>query len=284
MKQSFDYAKLVVEPRFVALQERLGGKRGDALDCLCSFWNAALEYWKKGKQYVPEKVFRLSATWPLLIEVDLAEAKPNGIYAKGAEEAFGWLLDLQMAKHAGGIASAEARKKKYGTAQPKSSNSVEQTAELSSGCSAEQTPNNSEDHRTEPNASTSISTSISEEERDTPKSSPEDEALAQAWYEMAKRHSTTVRYSAKWPQAVRQLREIDKISLEDLQKLLVFVEQDSFWRDNALSLPALRVRSKANHRLKVENALASMRKPQGPPPPPPKPKSRMLTAEDLHKW
>jgi hypothetical protein len=85
-----------------------------------------------------------------------------------------------------------------------------------------------------------------------------DEALAREWLAFASQLSPTVRYSPKWPNAVRQLRELDGFSLEDLRAALAFVRTDEFWRPNALSLPGLRSRSK-NGLLKIENILAKIK-------------------------
>ncbi len=95
--------------------------------------------------------------------------------------------------------------------------------------------------------------------------SPEDESLARRWFEFAGSVSRTVRYSPKWPDTIRQLRETDGIPLERLEAVLTFVQGDAFWRSNAASLPALRSRARNGLR-KIENVFASMDRPGGDTP------------------
>ncbi len=117
-KLSFDYAKLRVEPRFMALGRLLGGEAA-ALGCILRFWHCALEYWAKGRGLIPVKIFALDTDWQHLIEVDLAEIRELGVYAKGSVKHFDWILERLECASAGGVASAKARVRKYGSANPR---------------------------------------------------------------------------------------------------------------------------------------------------------------------
>ncbi len=88
---------------------------------------------------------------------------------------------------------------------------------------------------------------------------PDDIALAEAWAEYAREVSTTVKPDVlAWAQVVRQLREIDGLTHEDVRALLAFVRFDHFWQMQSASLPGMRHRAK-NGLLKFENARAAMR-------------------------
>lgn len=117
---TFDYAKLTVSPRFTALVNKLGGSKGAALDCICRFWNTAIEYWGDGRRGIPEKIFCLDPEFVFLVETDFAERLDDGsgIMARGGEERFDWYAGKRESAQRAGIASAAARKEKYGSAQP----------------------------------------------------------------------------------------------------------------------------------------------------------------------
>lgn len=58
--------------------------------------------------------------------------------------------------------------------------------------------------------------------------------------------------------AVRKMREIDRIPVKDIEEMIDFVAQDDFWRDNAISLAAWRKVSKTNDLPKWKNIMAGM--------------------------
>lgn len=86
-----------------------------------AFWRAAQEYWKKGKRPIPHDIFNILEAAPKLLEAKLAISEADGVYAVSSEKAFEWIYNYTQAASAGGKKSAETRRKKYGSAQPKPS-------------------------------------------------------------------------------------------------------------------------------------------------------------------
>ena len=85
-----------------------------------------------------------------------------------------------------------------------------------------------------------------------------DEEIYNKWKDWAVTQSTTVKPNLKnWCETFRKLREIDKISFEQITSLLEFIKTDKFWSRNAISPVSLRDRSK-NGLLKWENVKAAM--------------------------
>ena len=60
---------------------------------LVQFWSLAQKHWGNEKELVPEHEFA-QGDWEILLDVGLAERRPTGIYARGAEKRFKWYLDL----------------------------------------------------------------------------------------------------------------------------------------------------------------------------------------------
>lgn len=86
-----------------------------------------------------------------------------------------------------------------------------------------------------------------------------DQQIAQAWATEALSLSRTVKPDPPaWSDAVRKLRELDRLTEADITMMLEHFRSDDFWRKNAVSLPALRTRMK-NGLLKAENLLTSAR-------------------------
>lgn len=90
------------------------GDRHKAKGVLIDLWELAQTHWFPDRKLIPEQAFKHADLPDILFDLGLAEKRLGGIYAKGSEEAFAWLFE----KRAAGLASAEARKEKYGTAQP----------------------------------------------------------------------------------------------------------------------------------------------------------------------
>lgn len=99
--------------RFQELMVKVGSRHA-AKGMIVELWTLAQEYWFPNKQYIPaEKI--TEAGLHAVIDAGLAVLKPEGGYfAVGSEKAFDWLFEKQKS----GLASAEARRAKYGTAQP----------------------------------------------------------------------------------------------------------------------------------------------------------------------
>lgn len=106
---------LFIDPRFKALV-RCVGNEDQAVGMCVRFWRLALRCWGRDQGLVPEKQFALE-NLDLLIDLDLAERREGGVYARGSER-FSWIVQKMDAARRGGLASAESRRKKFGTAQP----------------------------------------------------------------------------------------------------------------------------------------------------------------------
>lgn len=90
-----------------------------------------------------------------MLDCDLAEDRPDGIYCRGTMVEFEWIHDLNATKVRAGQESAKARREKYGTAiPPHASNlpSAEQTEHPPNTCSDSVRPNSRTRVRTKPNA------------------------------------------------------------------------------------------------------------------------------------
>lgn len=95
-----------------------------------------------------------------------------------------------------------------------------------------------------------------------PKWEPCDLHLATRWLEHAKSITPHIKADLhKWADAVRLIREQDKLTLDEVTKLFEWVKDDEFWSRNALSPQAVRGRSK-NGLKKIENILARMQENQ----------------------
>lgn len=104
---------LFIDPRFKRLSRKIGELA--AIGTLVEFWFAAQRRWGLG-ELIPEQ--EMLPDWDLLIECHFAEKRPDGIYASGAEERFDWYRQSIESGQRGGRKSAQARREKYGTAQP----------------------------------------------------------------------------------------------------------------------------------------------------------------------
>lgn len=109
--------------RFQDLLIKLGN-RHLAKGQLQELWELAQQFWFPQRGLIPEDVFIKSGLSETLIETGWAERRSTGIYVRGSEKHFDWLFEKQEA----GRASAEARKKKYGTAQPRPAVHIEQNS------------------------------------------------------------------------------------------------------------------------------------------------------------
>lgn len=108
------------DPRFMRLAVLL--KSQDiAIGNLVRAWSLAQRYWFK-KELIPEHAWTGSDFPNEIFECGLAERTENGIYVRGSKENFEWYSakceKLKANSSKGGIASAKARKDKFGTAQP----------------------------------------------------------------------------------------------------------------------------------------------------------------------
>jgi len=101
---------IVTDPRFFKFALKLGS-RDEAMGCLIFFWIIAQEYWKKNKSLIPKHKFKELGRSDLLLKFGFAEEKVHGIYAKGSDRHFDWIINKQIAGKRGGISKANNIKK-----------------------------------------------------------------------------------------------------------------------------------------------------------------------------
>lgn len=104
--------KLFADARFVALCNKVS--RREAIGMMIDAWFLAQKHWLKDHKYIPEDEFLMAGLEPL-IGCLFAQKIDNGYYVKGSESQFDWLKKRQEDGKKGGVKSAEARLKKYGT-------------------------------------------------------------------------------------------------------------------------------------------------------------------------
>ena len=104
---------LFADKRFVELAIKLGCQE-TALGAMTWCFLVAQKYWFPNKEPIPFKAWESHKLNEKVIECGLAERRENGVYICGSEENFEWLFKASEK----GKRSAEARKKKFGTAQP----------------------------------------------------------------------------------------------------------------------------------------------------------------------
>jgi len=115
-------------PGFMRLVVAVGDSE-IAIGKLVTFWMLAQKYWKQNRQLIPKEVFD-RYEWQLLVSFGFAEIRDSGVYAKGAEEKFEWLLERQEAGRVGGNKSAELRSSKIKQTQANASKSNPPTPTL----------------------------------------------------------------------------------------------------------------------------------------------------------
>ena len=102
-------------------------KIGFAADAAAvNVWRLAQEWWAAGRQLIPLEIFEQAEYGAELIECGLAVVRDRSVYVRGSSAFLDWVREQREVGRIngkkGGKASAEARRKKYGTAQPKPKN------------------------------------------------------------------------------------------------------------------------------------------------------------------
>ncbi len=87
---------------------RLVGDEDKAIGMLIRFWTAAQDLWVKDC-LISEKAFNADGFGPIL-QADLAEMRPDGVYARGSEKHFGWYKHLVKVSSVGGKARASCKR------------------------------------------------------------------------------------------------------------------------------------------------------------------------------
>jgi hypothetical protein len=92
------------------------GSRHLAKGIAVELFELAQEFWYPGRKPIPHERFKAAGLPECLYAPGgLCELTPEGVYCRGSKDAFQWLFDAQAA----GEKSAEVRRAKNGTAQPK---------------------------------------------------------------------------------------------------------------------------------------------------------------------
>lgn len=106
------------DARFFELAVKLGCTE-TAIGALVMAWIVAQENWKDNRKYIPIEDWRKRKLRNEIVDCGLATLSSDGIKMAGAEDQFSWLVAAKAAGSIGGKKSAENRKAKGGTAQPK---------------------------------------------------------------------------------------------------------------------------------------------------------------------
>ncbi len=110
-------SELWSDPRFIELCIKLGSSYA-GIGAVVTAWVIAQRHADAETDVVPMREWVASNLPRALIDVGLAEERDGGVYVKGTSRHLAWLKAKRAAGQVGGKASAEARLKNYGTAQP----------------------------------------------------------------------------------------------------------------------------------------------------------------------
>lgn len=128
------------DPRRSLLIKKLGEERADIVAIRA--WRLAQEFWKSNKGLVPDYLFQTLECWQDLIDAKLADVRGAFVYVRGSSAYLDWLREQKETASKAGKASAEARKKKTGTAQPNGRNAKKQSTEHSEKSNGNRTESN----------------------------------------------------------------------------------------------------------------------------------------------
>lgn len=104
------------DPRRTALLLEIGFEADSAA---VNMWRAAQEFWGKSRGLIPKSVFDKLKHCEKLVEVGLADVRESFVYVRGCSEYLEWHAEKREQAAAAGRKSAEVRRKKSGSAQPK---------------------------------------------------------------------------------------------------------------------------------------------------------------------
>ena len=90
------------------------GDRNAALGALFFAWSMAQNYWSPDKNPIPLTVWEEEGLEDAIIDVGLAEKRPDGVYMKGSEEQFAWLIQKHDAGQKGGRPKKETKRGETG--------------------------------------------------------------------------------------------------------------------------------------------------------------------------
>ncbi len=116
--------EFLVDPRLTLMCQEI--PRWEAVGSIICFWEVGQSYWKKDKGLIPKDIFFLLHRASDLLRFGFAVEQENGVYCRGAEERWGFLLKRSHAGKLGGQRSVESRRAKYGTALPENASNREE--------------------------------------------------------------------------------------------------------------------------------------------------------------
>lgn len=105
------------DPRFQRLLIS-SGDRHRAVGLLVNLWRLAQKFWLPGRLPIPKQDWADAELGQELIACGFAEEREDGFYARGAESHFQWWFDGIEQRRMAGQRSAEARRARFGSAQP----------------------------------------------------------------------------------------------------------------------------------------------------------------------
>ncbi len=82
-------------------------------------WRLGQDFWKHGRQLVPKTLFDLLPGASNLVRVGLADVRESFVYVRGSSAYLDWTAEKRQQAIEAGKKSAEARRLKDGTAQPR---------------------------------------------------------------------------------------------------------------------------------------------------------------------
>lgn len=85
-----------------------------AVGSVVCLWKLGQSYWRREGSLIPREIFQMTPLADDLVACGFAEIREEGVYCRGAEQRWSFLLRAQKA----GRASAKARQQRYGTTVP----------------------------------------------------------------------------------------------------------------------------------------------------------------------
>lgn len=143
------------DPRRKALARKFG-EESQADGCAVNAWRTAQEYWKHGRILIPSHIWSLLPGAAEMVEIGLAEVRPDGVYVRGSCQYLEWVLERHQAAKKGGERSAKIRRERTGSAVPKNAPNSPKQNRSNVEADTEATPN-----QTQPSVSGSSSVSSS---------------------------------------------------------------------------------------------------------------------------
>lgn len=135
------YEELPSDPRFTFLTSQI--PRHEAFGSLICLWELGQAYWKKDRSVIPHHLGDRLANIEHLVRSGFVTKTESGYYCSGAKDRWDFLLVRSEHGRKGGLASAAARKEKYGSAIPNGASNRSQTEANAEAKSSKPKPSSS---------------------------------------------------------------------------------------------------------------------------------------------